>query len=172
VSGASRRKEVLDFPNLTCVAENVCRVADEFERCRLVQVANHGRRRTVGVDPQKRPGVTPMSVAADSLAGLFVFGIFMIISFCCCCLLFVLSCKFFLPQVADVHLLHSATTPFFGGRDVQRLLEDILFAIGLIWMAIMQIVSVIQQCDAPEGFGPKTSESFLQFLTLREGVAR
>jgi hypothetical protein len=67
---------------------------------------------------------------------------------------------------------HSATTPFFGGRDVQRLLEDILFAIGLIWMAIMQIVSVIQQCDAPEGFGPKTSESFLQFLTLREGVAR
>src|SRR5712691_8737049 len=31
-------------------------------------------------------------------------------------------------------------------------------------MAIMQIVSVIQQCDAPDGFGPKTSESFLQFL--------
>src|SRR4051812_11681390 len=32
VSGASRRKEVLDLPNLTCVAENVCCVADEFER--------------------------------------------------------------------------------------------------------------------------------------------
>src|SRR6266571_4089036 len=31
-------------------------------------------------------------------------------------------------------------------------------------MAIMQIVSLIQQCDAPDGFGPKTSESFLQFL--------
>src|SRR5882724_4481691 len=31
-------------------------------------------------------------------------------------------------------------------------------------MAIMQIVPVIQQCDAPDGFGPKTSESFLQFL--------
>src|SRR5205814_7929400 len=31
-------------------------------------------------------------------------------------------------------------------------------------MAIMQMVSVIQQCDAPDGFGPKTSESFLQFL--------
>src|SRR6058998_2268167 len=31
-------------------------------------------------------------------------------------------------------------------------------------MAIMPIVSVIQQCDAPDGFGPKTSESFLQFL--------
>src|SRR2546423_6654114 len=31
-------------------------------------------------------------------------------------------------------------------------------------MAILQIVSIIQQCDAPEGFGPKTSENVLQFL--------
>src|SRR5436190_22438590 len=34
--GASRWKEVLDLPNLPCVvAEDVCRVADEFERRRL-----------------------------------------------------------------------------------------------------------------------------------------
>ena len=34
----SRRKEVLDLPNLPCVAEDECRVADEFERRRLIQV--------------------------------------------------------------------------------------------------------------------------------------
>src|SRR3989442_7175321 len=55
--GASRRKEVLDLPNLPCVAEDVCRVADEFERRRLIQGANHGGRRTVRVDTQKRAGV-------------------------------------------------------------------------------------------------------------------
>jgi hypothetical protein len=36
--------------------------------------------------------VPPMSAAAEPLAGLFVFGIFMIISFCC--LLFVLPANF------------------------------------------------------------------------------
>ena len=39
--------EVLDLPNLPCVADDVCRVADEFERRRLIHGANHGGRRTV-----------------------------------------------------------------------------------------------------------------------------
>src|SRR5436305_10339108 len=36
--------------------------------------------------------------------------------------------------------------------------------LGWSGKAILQIIGVIQQCDAPDGFGPKTSESFLQFL--------
>src|SRR5262249_49538014 len=54
---SSRREEILDLPNLPCIADDECRIADELQRCRQIYVAQYSGGRVVGIDPQERARV-------------------------------------------------------------------------------------------------------------------